>query len=55
LVRKPINWFVFYLYLVNGWADLDGTWGVLGKCLWGIFLGGSFWCRTWVWHRNGRM
>ena len=34
------------VYLGNDLGDLDGTWGVLGKWIWGIFWGGSFWCRT---------
>ena len=37
---------VFKLYLGNGWGGLDGTWGVIGMWLWGIFWDRSFWCRT---------
>jgi len=30
-------------------------WGVLGSWAREIFWDGSFWCRTSVWRRNGRM
>ena len=46
---------VAMVYLGNGLGDSDGACGLLGKSLWGIFWDGSFWCRNWVWHQNGRM
>jgi len=43
------------VYLGTGLGDSGGACGVLGKWLRGIFWDRSFWCRTWVWHRNVRM